>query len=132
MGTCKVLYIYDPRVGVPTGDIIDPDDPAPVFIQAHSTTTAKEQNFIDGEQLGTLVNPRCGSCKCGKCPQPGATYSFSEEKELKMIQENLRYDPEKRCWFTSYPWLRDPAGLTNNYPAALCQVYDILYISFQD
>ena len=100
-------------------DIVDQHDPnVPSFISAYATA-AKEENFIEGEQLGTVVNPRCGGCRCGKCPQPGATYSFSEEKELKMIKDNLRYDPEKCCWFTSYPWLRDPAGLPNNYPAAL-------------
>ena len=31
-------------------------------------------NFIFGEDLGTEITPRCGSCRCGKCPVVGHTY----------------------------------------------------------
>ena len=41
--------------------------------------TAKNQghqveNFISGEEIGTEITPRCGSCRCGKCPTVGHTY----------------------------------------------------------
>ena len=79
---------------------------------------ANQVSFLFAEDLGTTVDPRCGSCKCGKCPLPGHTYSFREEQELKEIRENLKYDDEKECWTTSYPWLVDPSQLPNNYQAA--------------
>ena len=39
-----------------------------------ATTASKIQNFISGEEMGTAVNPKCGACKCGKCPALGHTY----------------------------------------------------------
>ncbi|KAL9975807.1 hypothetical protein ACROYT_G013012 [Oculina patagonica] len=77
------------------------------------------ENFICGEEIGTEITPRCGSCRCGKCPTVGHTYSFKEEQELKLIQGNLEYDGVKQCWVTSYPWLVDPGTLPNNYGSAL-------------
>lgn len=76
------------------------------------------ENFICGEEIGTEITPLCGSCRCGKCPTVGHSYSFKEEQELKMIQGNLEYDSVKHCWVTSYPWLVDPMTLPNNYGAA--------------
>ena len=76
------------------------------------------ENFICGEDLGTEITPRCGSCRCGKCPVVGHTYSFKEEQE-KSIHENLEYDVAHQCWVTSYPWLVDPSTLPNNHHAAL-------------
>ena len=84
--------------------------------EAHQVST---KPFLLAEDLGTTVDPRCGACKCGKCPLPGHTYSFREEQELKEIRENLLYDEENACWTTSYPWLVDPAQLPDNYRAAL-------------
>ena len=75
--------------------------------------------FIQGEELGTETTPRCGGCRCGKCPMVGHTYSFREEQELKMIQENLEYDEDKQQWITSYPWITDPKTLPDNYEIAL-------------
>ena len=74
--------------------------------------------FIEGEELGTEVQPRCGGCKCSKCPILGHTYSFSEEQELNMIRNNLQYDEKGQCWITKYPWLIDPNCLPNNYSSA--------------
>jgi hypothetical protein len=88
-------------------------------VQCHLTESesSRIQNFIEGEELVTQVVPKCGSCKCTKCPIKGHTYSFQEEVELKMIQDNLRYDADKQCWFTSYPWKIDPSSLPNNHQA---------------
>ena len=82
------------------------------------STENRIESFVQGEELGTEVNPRCGGCRCNKCPIVGHSYSFKEEQELKLIQENLEYDVEKKCWITSYPWLVDPASLPNNYNEA--------------
>ena len=62
-------------------------------------------DFFRSEQLGTVVEPKCGSCRCGKCPIPGSRYSFREETELKMIEENLQYDEIRGCWIAAYPFL---------------------------
>ena len=56
------------------------------------------ENFITGEYIGTEIIPRCGSCRCGKCPTIGHTYSFKEEQELRMIQGNLEYDLDMFCY----------------------------------
>ena len=65
------------------------------------------ENFICGEDLGTEITPRCGSC--GKCPVVGHTYAFKEEQELKLIHENLEHDVAHQCLVISYPWLVDPS-----------------------
>ena len=83
-----------------------------------SQTCAEIEKFISGEELGTCIQPKCGACRCGKCPIPGHTYSFKEEEELSLIKENLSYDPEKRVWIAKYPWLIQPKLLPNNYAAA--------------
>ncbi len=83
-----------------------------------SVTLSMADNFINGENLGTAVNPTCGSCKCGKCPLLGHSYSFIEQQELDMIRSGLKYDHEKEHWVTSYPWLMDPSHLPDNFTAA--------------
>ena len=60
-------------------------------------------DFFHTEQLGTVVEPRCGNCRCGRCPVPGSRYSFREESELKIIEENLSYDEDQKCWVARYP-----------------------------
>ena len=77
------------------------------------------ENFIVGEELGTACSPKCGACKCGKCPIPGHDLSFREEQELLMIRSNLRHDPTHKVWTTSYPWIKDPKELPDNYSSAM-------------
>ena len=72
------------------------------------------QKFIAGEEIGTQVTPRCGACKCGKCPQVGSTYSFNEEQELRLIREGLSFDEGKKHWVAKYPWKRHPGDLPDN------------------
>jgi hypothetical protein len=79
----------------------------------------KVANFIVGEELGVEVAPRCGGCKCTKCPVPGHTFSFTEERELDLIRSNLQYDAESKRWVTSYPWIVDPTNLPDNYCSVL-------------
>ena len=74
-------------------------------------------DYILGEKLGTTCLPRCGSCKCGRCPLPGHSYSFKEEQELELIQSKLRYLENPGRWVCSYPWLVDPLTLPDNYAA---------------
>jgi hypothetical protein len=86
---------------------------------SHRKDQSQIDNFIQGEELATEISPQCGGCRCNKCPTVGHTYSFKEEQELKLIQENLEYDEVNQCWITSYPWLVDPQSLPDNYHTAL-------------
>ena len=115
-----------PSMKAPAAEInsqeVDPDSQFTKHESRSYLTKAKEgevQNFIHGEELATEVTPRCGGCKCNKCPTVGHTYSFREEQELRMIQRNLEYDEQNKCWITSYPWLVSPDTLPDNYSAAL-------------
>ena len=85
----------------------------------YSVSSPRVDEFVMGELLGTEVNPRCGGCKCGKCPIMGHTYSFKEEQELKLIDSKLRYDADNMVWVAGYPWICDPALLPDNRPAAM-------------
>ena len=86
---------------------------------SHRKDQSQIDNFIQGEEFATEISPQCGGCRCNKCPTVGHTYSFKEEQELKLIQENLEYDEVNQCWITSYPWLVDPQSLPDNYHTAL-------------
>ena len=70
--------------------------------------------FFQSESLGTVVEPKCGECKCTKCPIPGSRYSFKEQKEYDLIQKNLFYDEQSKRWFTEYPWLCERSVLPKN------------------
>jgi hypothetical protein len=103
--------------------IDEDEEPGEFGTTVHSVSSKRDEShigkFIEGEEMGTETNPRCGNCRCGKCPVRGHTYSFKEEQELKIIQENLEYDEQNKCWRTSYPWIVDPNTLPDNYHAAL-------------
>lgn len=91
--------------------------------QSHTTLLCSAKSivsdFILCENLRVEVLPKFCSCKCGKCPILGCTYSFKEEHQLQMIREKLKYDPECKIWTTKYPWICDPCDLPDNYSAAL-------------
>lgn len=123
--------IYEPRSDtLETEEALShkmpPQEYAGKCTQSHlAKVTADVEQFLVGEELGTEVKPKCGGCKCGKCPLVGHTYSFKEEQELDMITSNLRYDEKNQQWITSYPWIVDPQLLPNNYVAALATLRNI-------
>ena len=87
--------------------------------ECHYSKVPAVDTFVFGEEIGTEVTPKCGGCKCGKCPIIGHTYSFKEEQELKLINSNLIYDVNGKHWVASYPWITDPKHLPNNYASAI-------------
>ena len=121
MGKSCVAFVWGEKLGCPRTLFIILLTPQTNVAESFTGRNQERQveNFICGEEIGTEITPRCGSCRCGKCPTVGHTYSFKEEQELKLIQENLEYDSVKQCWVTSYPWLVDPGTLPNNYGSAL-------------
>ena len=64
-------------------------------------------DFYKIENLGVECTPRCGGCKCGKCPPGSKNYTLKEEKELNLIENNLEYNSHENLWITTYPWIKD-------------------------
>ena len=102
-------------------------DPGPhdcnvVMESCHVTKSClldNENRFFECESLGTIVEPKCGGCRCSKCPVPGSRYSFKEQSEYDIIQKNLFYDDGKKCWYTEYPWNCNRNVLPRNEKIAL-------------
>ena len=90
-------------------------DTAKVFHQSTKTTVISDENrFFELEALGTVVDPKCGDCKCSTCPIPGSKYTHKEQQEFETIQNNLFYNEDEKCWYTKYPWTCDRHALPKN------------------
>ena len=84
--------------------------------------SAKEvtlRDFFEVEGMGIQCTPRCGSCRCGRCPVGGKDFTLKEERELKMIEDGLKFRAEEGHWEARYPWIKHPNSLPDNKPAAL-------------
>lgn len=75
------------------------------------------EDFYNIEAMGVNCNPKCGGCKCGRCPIGGKDYTLKEERELNMIDQGLTHQGDH--WLAKYPWIRDPNELIDNYHYAL-------------
>ena len=91
----------------------------------HAQIIMSEDHFFEAEALGVSVEPRCGGCKCGKCPVNGAKFSFTEQQEYDAINDNLRYDEENSRWVTEYPWRCERSTLPQNDKKALQNLYSL-------
>ena len=78
----------------------------------HHVSTCRLDEFLRLESMGVECNPRCGSCRCGKCPIGSKDFTLKEERELALIEQNLKFHGSH--WEAEYPWIRDPANLPNN------------------
>ena len=85
-------------------------------VVVHHAKNAEIQNFFEIESLGIQCTPKCGNCRCGKCPIGGKSYTIKEEKELQLIEEGVVR--KAGCWEAQYPWIKDPSMLQDNYQAA--------------
>ncbi|XP_068233584.1 uncharacterized protein [Palaemon carinicauda] len=83
---------------------------------------AQINDFFTIEHLGTDCNPRCGSCRCGKCATGNGNYSIKEEKELALIESGLMYYPNRKEWSAKFPWTKDPKLLQNNVSVAVARL----------
>ena len=90
-----------------------------VACHARVTDLPDEKDFFQGESLGVAVSPLCGACKCSNCPIPGAKFSFLEQQQLDVINDNLFYDEEAGAWVTELPWRVERSTLPRNERAAL-------------
>ena len=75
------------------------------------------EDFYDAEGLGIQCTPRCGSCRCGKCPIGAKNYTIHEERELQLIEDGLIRHAD--YWEAKYPWIKEPSLIGNNYNVAL-------------
>ena len=78
-----------------------------------------DEMFFQLESLGTMIEPKCGSCACSKCPVPGSKYCFTQQKELDRIMNNLVYDESLKRWITPLPWKFPRSDLPKNEKIAL-------------
>ena len=83
-------------------------------VQVFHTTSPSVEDFYNIENLGIECTPRCGGCKCGRCPMGSKNYTIKEERELALIEKNLDYDKEAKRWIAEYPWIKDPYDLPDN------------------
>ena len=84
----------------------------------HIKGSATLQDFFDTESLGVQCSPKCGGCRCGRCPPGGKDFTLKEERELQMIQEGMIHDGDAKRWKVKYPWIKDPNQLPDNRATA--------------
>lgn len=60
-------------------------------------------------------------CKCGSCSLTG-NLTIREERELRLIEDGLKYDKDNKFWISEYPWISDPYKLPNNFPMAMARL----------
>ena len=77
-------------------------------------TESIEKTFFEIEGLGVTCNPRCGSCKCGKCHLGGKNISLLEEKEYDAMETRIKFNVATGRYIAEYPWNRNPEILENN------------------
>ncbi|KAJ8049254.1 hypothetical protein HOLleu_01926 [Holothuria leucospilota] len=92
-----------------------------VFAGIHLTQVGMSvDQFLRIESLGVSCNPKCGGCKCGKCPPGAKEYTLQEERELDLIENGLKFKNNR--WEAKYPWVKDPKGLPDNRVVAVARV----------
>ena len=80
--------------------------------------------FFEIESLGINCTPRCGACACKKCHPGGKAMSLNDERELKMIEEKIKFNLSTGRWMIEeYPWIRDPRELRNNRKVAIAKLH---------
>ena len=91
------------------------------FIQGNSDLTKQIEDYFTMENLGVECNPKCGGCKCGNCSF-SSMLSIKEQKEMNQIIDGLEYNIQCKRWICSYPWIRTPYDLPNNFSSAFAKL----------
>ncbi|XP_076129224.1 uncharacterized protein LOC143110221 [Alosa pseudoharengus] len=86
-----------------------------------STTATNKEVFewFKWDSIGAACDPKCGSCKCSKCPPGGREMTLGEERDLEKIKDCLSYvladkHSDAPHWDAAYPWKVNPAILPDN------------------
>ena len=70
--------------------------------------------------MGIRPPPVCKTCKSCQVCKPAAQFlSLKEHRELNVIKSKLSYNESKQEWSASYPFIKDPSILSNNYETTL-------------
>ena len=76
-------------------------------------------DFLTAEGFGVDLPKRCKACKgCKECSFKAVHLSWQENTELKMIEDGLTFDINRKKWTAAYPYKTDPSALVNNYGQA--------------
>ena len=92
--------------------------------ESHNKFVKNFEDFYTVDFLGTECSPKCGQwlqCVCGNCSF-GNKFSVQEQRELDLIEKGLNYDSPKINWTVTYPWIKDPNMLPNNYRTTLSKL----------
>ena len=97
--------------------------------EAEYTTAARtDREFLDyfkEEVIGVECVPKCGGCKCGKCPSGTKEKSIKDEEEYQKFQSLMHLDKVGTeddpgpYWVSSLPWNIDKETLVDNKAAVL-------------
>ena len=66
------------------------------------------------ESLGVTCQPRCGSCRCGKCHPGGKDMTLKDEKEFNLIESKIEFKADSGRWMAAYPWMCERNQLKSN------------------
>jgi len=102
------LLVYWEREG--GENIVEPPQ-----VGAATAGSFNKADFLSTGALGTETPRRCPACRgCKECKFLTTTLSAQENAEFDVICKNLTFNPDSRCWTTSYPFTEDPAVLSDN------------------
>lgn len=99
------------------------EDSAQTLTLSDTTATNKEIiEWFKWDSIGAACNPKCGSCKCGRCSPAGQEMTLGEERDLEKIKGCLSYvladkHSDAPHWDAASPWKANPAILPNNRQA---------------
>ena len=119
------LLLLENRFGFTVaGKYIGIDSPTVKLVKhamvLHSVPHINTFNLI--ENLGVSCQPECGGCRCGKCHIGWKEMSIKDEREYKLIESKITYQPDRSRWIASYPYIKDPLYLPDNRDT----IYNIL------
>ena len=77
-------------------------------------------DFLNVEELGIRPPPICKNCKnCTICKPASQFLSLKDYRELNAIKAKLSYDEKTKEWTASYPFIKNPSVLEDNFESAL-------------
>jgi hypothetical protein len=101
---------------------MSPINPNDIYVAEAAPLTKEIKQYLEIESLNETVNDqKCEKCKCGPCASSD-NCTLKGERELRLINEGLTLDTEKKVWTVKYPWIRSPSLLPNNYTYALARM----------
>ena len=101
---------------------------AAVKVSTVTSTKKTDKEFLDlllEDNIGVDCHPKCGGCRCGRCPIGAKPMSLHDEREYAKFRDNLVYDEVGTeedpgpYWKTKLPWNINKMELVDNKPAVI-------------